>query len=37
MKPSYSTVANMMPFDGRTVYKNDFQGKIAPKSKMIIP
>ena len=37
MKPSNNTAAINIPFDGRTVYKNDFQGRSAPKNKMIIP
>jgi hypothetical protein len=37
MKPSHKTAAINIPFDGRTVYKNDFQGRSAPKNKIIVP
>jgi hypothetical protein len=37
MKPSHKSAVLNIPFDGRTVYKNDFQGKTVAKNKMIIP
>ena len=37
LKPSYQTVSTNLPFDGRTVYNNDFKGKVMPKTKIIMP
>lgn len=37
LKPSYQTIATNFPFDGKTVYKNDFQGKHIAPSKIIVP
>lgn len=37
MKPSHKSAAINVPFDGRTVYKDNFQGKSVPKNKLIIP
>jgi len=36
LKPSYQTIATNFPLEGKTIYKNDFQGKIAAPTKIIV-
>jgi hypothetical protein len=37
MKPSHTTVIGSIPFEGKTVYRNDFQGKKSNASQIIVP